>query len=148
MNFGKKFFLAPQSPRYPQVPPLGMTQAPEWKSRLICYISFICEKIHKVWFKNLWNWLCNSDLMIWTFWPLPRAPGGGDPKNGAVAYTIHVSNSHTKSGWISEKKKIWPQNPPRYPQVPPLGHDPGGQMKIPSDMFYIFHLWEDTQSLG
>ena len=26
---------------------------------------------------------------------------------------------------------------PWYPQVPPLGHDPGDQMKIPSDMFYI-----------
>ena len=24
------------------------------------------------------------------------------------------------------------------PQVPPLGHDPGRQMKIPFDMFYIF----------
>ena len=33
-----------------------------------------------------------------------------------------------------------PPNPPRYPQVRPLGHDPGRQMKIPSDMFYIFHV--------
>ena len=60
---GKKN-LTPNPPRYPKVPPLGMTQAAEWKFRLICYISFICEEIHKVWFKNLWNWLCNSDLMI------------------------------------------------------------------------------------
>ena len=41
-----------------------------------------------------------------TFWPLPRAPVGGDPKNCAVACAIDVSNSHTKSGWISEKKKF------------------------------------------
>ena len=27
-------------------------------------------------------------------------------------------------------------------------HDPENQMKIQSNMFYIFHLWEDTQSLG
>ena len=86
--------------------------------------------------------------MIFDLLAPPQGPrGGGGPKNGAVAYAIHVSNSHTKSGWISEKKIFWPHNPPRYPQVPPLGHDPGGQMKIPSDMLYIFHLWEDTQSL-
>ena len=40
-----------------------------------------------------------------------------------------------------------PSYPLRYPQVPPLGHDPGGWMKIQSDMFHIFHLWVDTQSL-
>ena len=28
---------------------------------------------------------------------------------------------------------------PQHPQVPPLGHDPGDRMKIPSNMFYIFH---------
>ena len=81
-----------------------------------------------------------------TFWPLPRAPLGGDQQNGADACAIHVSNSHSKSEWISGEK-IWLSNPPRYPQVPPLGHDRGGQTKIPSDMFYIFHVWEDTQSL-
>ena len=56
---GKK--LTPSPPWYPLVPPLGMTQAAECKSHLICFISFICEKIHKVWLKNLWNWLCNID---------------------------------------------------------------------------------------
>ena len=33
--------------------------------------------------------------------PLPRAPGGGAKKKCAVAHPIHVSNSHTKFGWIS-----------------------------------------------
>ena len=33
------------------------------------------------------------------------------------------------------------------PQVAPLGHDPVNRIKIPSDMFCIFHLWEHTQSL-
>ena len=36
-----------------------------------------------------------------TFWPLPRAPGGGAKKKCAVAHPIHVSNPHTKFGWIS-----------------------------------------------
>ena len=36
-----------------------------------------------------------------TFWPLLRAPGGGAKKKFDVARPIHVSNSHTKFGWIS-----------------------------------------------
>ena len=75
---GKK--LTPNPSRYHQDPPLGMTQAAEWKSRLICYISFICEKIHKVWFKNLWNWLCNSDLMIFDLLAPYQGPRGRGPK--------------------------------------------------------------------
>ena len=143
----KIFFWPPSPPRYAQVPPLGMTQAAKWKSRLICFISFICEKIYKVWFKNLWNWLCNSDLMIFDLLAPPQGPRGQDQKHGAGACAIHVRNSHTKSGWISGKIFFDRPNPPRYPQVRPLGHDPGCQMKIPSDMFYIFHVGEDTQSL-
>ena len=80
------------------------------------------------------------------FWPLPKAPGGGDPNNCAGACVIHVSNSHTKSGWISEKNLFDPLGTP-VPQVPPLRHDPGDRMKISSDIFCIFHLWEHTQGL-
>ena len=72
------------------------------------------------------------------FWPLPKAPGGGDPKHCASACAIYVSNSHTKSGWISEKK--FDPKPPTVPPSQTPGHDPGRQMKIPSDMLYIFHL--------
>ena len=36
---------------------------------------------------------------------------------------------------------------PQCPKVPPLGHDPGDRIKIPSDMFCIFHLCEHTQNL-
>ena len=36
-----------------------------------------------------------------TFWPLPRAQGGVAKIFFAVARPIHVSNSHTKFGWIS-----------------------------------------------
>ena len=80
------------------------------------------------------------------FWPLPKAPGGGDPKNCAGACAMHVSNSHTKSGWISEKKVFDPQPPTARPSPTP-GHDPGDRMKIPSDMLYVLYLWEETQSL-
>ena len=73
--------------------------------------------------------------------------GVGIQKIVPLFCAIDVSYSHTKSGWILEKKNFLTTQPLRYPQVRPLGHDPGNGMKISSDMFYIFHLWEDTQSL-
>ena len=134
-------------PSSPKSHPLSMTQVTEWKSYLIFIISFICEKTHKVWFKNLWNWLCNWSLMIFDL----LAPNQGlrwwGPKHCVTACAIHVSNSHTKFGWISEKKIFLTPQPPCISQVQPLGHAPGDGMKILSNMFYIFHLWEDTQSL-
>ena len=56
--------------------------------------------------------------MIFDLLASPKAPEGGDPKKGAGACAIHVRNSHTKSGWISEKKLT--PNPLQYPQVRPL----------------------------
>ena len=76
----------------------------------------------------------------------PQSPRGRGPqKNCTGACAIHVSNSHTKSGWISEKIFLT-QTPTLLPSPTP-GHDPGARMKIPSDMLYNFHLLEDTQSL-
>ena len=53
------------------------------------------------------------------FWPLPRTPGAGNSKNCASACAIHVSNSHTKSGWISGKKIFDPQTPHGTPKSHP-----------------------------
>ena len=80
-----------------------MTQAAKWKSRLICFVSFICEKTYKVGFKNF-----EIDFVIEILWYLmifellapPQGPRGGAKKCAAVR-PIHVSNSHTKFGWIS-----------------------------------------------
>ena len=40
-------------------------------------------------------------------------------------------------------------NPPAkfLTPAPPSDHDPGDRMKISSDMFYNFNLWEHIQSL-
>ena len=46
-------FLPPWHPQRPKSNPLGMTQATGLKSRLICFVSFICENKHKVWYKNI-----------------------------------------------------------------------------------------------
>ena len=53
------------------------------------------------------------------FWPLPKAPGRGDPKNCAGACAIHISNSHTKSGWILGKKILTPPTPHGTPKSHP-----------------------------
>ena len=46
----KKIIFDPLgTPSPPKSHPWGMTQATEWKSRLICFVSFICENTHKVW---------------------------------------------------------------------------------------------------
>ena len=54
-------------PSIPKSHHWGMTQGTEWKFCSICFISFICEKTHKIWYKNLRNWLCNWNLMIFDF---------------------------------------------------------------------------------
>ena len=80
----KKFFLTTKPHGTPKSHPWGMTQATEWKSCRICFMSFICEKTHKVWLRNLWNWLCNWNLMvfkyIWPFGPSPGPQGAGPQK--------------------------------------------------------------------
>ena len=139
-------FLTPQHPQVPN-PGACMTEGTEWKSRLICFISFICEKTHKVLIKNLWNRLCNWDLMIFDLFAPPQGPRRRGPKK-LCRCMCHSCKLLTHQIWLNLGNKVFgPPNPPRYPQVPPLGHDPGDGMKIPSDMFYILQLWEDTQSL-
>ena len=44
---------------------------------------------------------------------------GRGPKNCAGACATHVSNSHTKSGWISGKKFLTPQPPHGTPKSHP-----------------------------
>ena len=52
--------------------PWGMTQVTEWKFRLICFMSFICENTNKVWYKNLWNLLCKWHVMIFDLLTSPQ----------------------------------------------------------------------------
>ena len=93
---GGKKFDPPNPPWCPQVPSLGMTQAAVWKSRLICFISFICEKTHKVWFNNLWNWLSNWNLMIFNdIWPFGPSPGDRPkklPMHAPFMWATHTPN--------------------------------------------------------
>ena len=50
VEFRKTIFLTPP---VPPSPTLGHDPGDRKNIRPICYISFICAKTHKVWFKNL-----------------------------------------------------------------------------------------------
>ena len=84
---------------------------------------------------------------IWPFSLSQRSQRVG----AKIFVTLHVSFmsvTHTPNLAEFQKKKLTPLPPdPPPPPSPTLGHDPGDQINIMSDKFYIFHLWEDTQSL-
>ena len=79
---------------------------------------------------------------------LPKAPGGGGTQKIVPVHVPFMWVTHTQNlvEFRKKKKKKLPPTPHGTPSPTP-GLDPGGRMKIPSDMLYIFHLWVDTQSL-
>ena len=104
----KKLFDPLGTPSAPKSHPWGMTHTPgAWprgqnKSPVwyVLYLSFVRThtkfgiKFFEIDFVIEIKWYL-------TFWTLPRAPGGGANKKFDIASPIHVSNSHTKFGWIS-----------------------------------------------
>ena len=127
-----------------------MTQATEWKSRLICLISFNCEKTHKVWFKKFWNWLCDWDLIIFDLLAPPQGPRVWGPQKNcavacAVACAIDVSYSHTKSGWISEKKILDHSTPHGTYKSDPWGMTQATEWKSRLICLYLSFLRRHTK---
>ena len=91
---------SPSAPKsHPWEWPGGQNENPIW---YVLYLSFVRThtkfgiKIFEIDFVIEFKWYL-------TFWPLPKAPGGGAKRKFAVARPIHVSNSHTKLGWILSK---------------------------------------------
>ena len=84
-------------------------------------------------------------------WPLTSPQGHQfDPRMKillAFCSARHPRRFDIPYDHVWKKNFFWPLGTPSIPKVPPLGHDPGDWIKIPSDMFFIFHLWEHTQSL-
>ena len=108
----------------PKSHPKDMTQAIERNSRLIFFISLICEKTHKVWFKNIWNRISNWDLMIFDLLAPPKGHRGGWGPKQMCRCMWHSCKWLTHQFWLNFKKiYILTPNPLRSPKVPPLGHE-------------------------
>ena len=58
-------------PQHPQVPPRGHDPSNRIKIPFNI-IFFICENTHKVWYKNLWNWHDNWNLMLFDLLTSPQ----------------------------------------------------------------------------
>ena len=133
------------SPQHPQVPPRGMTLATEWKFCSICFPSYICENTHKEFGIKIFE---IDMLMIFDLLTLPQGHQFDPRMKMLLAFCsachprrFDMPHDHVR------KKFFWPPRHPQCLKVPPLGHDPGDRIKIPSDMLCIYHLWEHTQSL-
>ena len=96
----KKIFFDPLgTPSAPKSHHWGMTQGTEYNPVwYVLYLSFV--RTHTKFGIKIFEIDFVIELYL-TFWPLPRAPGGGAKKKFDVARPIHVSNSQTKFGWIS-----------------------------------------------
>ena len=101
MTMFEEFFWHPRHPQRPISPTPGAW--PRWQNEnpvwYVLYLSFV--RTHTKFGINIFEIDFEIEIKWYlTFRPLPRAPGGG-AKKIAVARPIHVSNSHTKFGWIS-----------------------------------------------
>ena len=105
----------------PQHPPLGYDLGDKMKSTSNMFYIFHLWEDHKVWFKNLWNWLCNWNLMIFNRLAPPQGPRGQGQKHCDIYNAIHGSNSQTKFGWILEKIIFDPPTPTGTPMSHPWG---------------------------
>ena len=92
--------------------------------------------MHNVWFKNLWNWLCNIDLMIFDLLAPPQGPRGLGPKQWchsmwhSCKYLIHQI-------WLNFGIFLTPQ-PPKVPSSP----TPGVWARRPNEnpVWYVLYL--------
>ena len=98
----EKIFFDPNPPRYPQVQPLGMTELNEYPVWYVIYLSFV-RRYTKFGLKIFEIDFYNSYIMIFDLFAPSQGPSGRGTKKLCRCMCIHVSNLHTKSGWISEK---------------------------------------------
>ena len=145
--FEKKCFDPPPPPGRHKSHPWGMTKVTEWKSCLICFVSFICITHTKFGLTIFWNWHVNQNLMIFDL--LISLQGHQfDPRLKIYLHSVLlVIPVNLICHMTMFEIFFWPPRHPQLPKVRPLWHDPGKRIKVPSDMFCIFHLWEQTQSL-
>ena len=130
-------------PSAPHVLPWVMTQATEWKFRLLYFILFICKVTHKVWYKNLWNCFCNWNQMIFDL----SLTIGWKVYLHSVLLIIPVNLICHMTMFETKKKPIFdPWALPGAPKSHPGGMTQASEQKSCSICF-ISLVCENTQSL-
>ena len=107
---------------------------------------------HKQSLVKKWNWQGNRNLIIFD---LLTSPKGHQFDPMMIILLAFCSNRHPRRCDMPHghvwKDKLTPPPPwasPACPKVPPLEHDNGDRIKIPSDMFCIFHLYNTHTKSG
>ena len=125
-NPNAKVFDSPPPPPPPAAP--SPTLATEWKSFSICFLSFICENTHKVWYKIFKNWHIND---IWPFDLLPRSPVWHKDENVTCILFCSSSPSARYATWPCLKKNGLTHWAPPVPLSPTPGAWPRRQKENP-----------------
>ena len=123
-------FLTPPAPA---VPTRGMTLATEWKFCSIRFLSFFV-RTHTKFGINIFE----IDMLM--IFDLLTSPQGHQFDPRIKMLLAFCSARHPRRFDMLHdhvwKKIVWPPGYPQCLKVPPLGHDPGDRIKIPSDMFF------------
>ena len=89
----KKFNFWPPAPPSPTTPGAWPWRPNEYLLWPVYNISFMCEKTYTVWFKNLWNWLCNWNLTIFDLLAPPQGAGQKKvPLHTPFIWVTHTPN--------------------------------------------------------
>ena len=87
---------------WPPVPPGAWPRRPTETPFLICFISFICDKTHRVWFKKYLK--LTLELNFNDIWPFGPSPGSGAKNIGHIernpGYVAYEQLRHRPS-WSS-----------------------------------------------
>ena len=125
------------------IDPLTQSQGYQFHRRLK-FVSVSWSTAHP------FNLICHMTMFRnLIFYPYPRSQGAGTPK--MCRCMCHLCELITHQIWLNFGEICLyphptPPPPLRFPQVPPLGMTQAAKQKSRL-ICYIFHLWEDTQSL-
>ena len=125
---------SPRSRRNPMViDPLTPSQGHQFYCMLNC-------SVYRGLLHIPFNLICHMTMFRKLIFDPSPWPQGAGTKKIVPVHVPFMGVTHTSNLVEFRKKHFFDPQPPTVPPSPTPGHDPGGRMKILSDMLYIFHL--------